>query len=289
MGGAAALGPPSRSIAPHEPLARRGRRRRSGRLALVELARDGARREWSFGEVADRSARLAGHARGDGIGPRRRRDDADRQPAGVGRSRWSRACGSAPSRCRAPSSCAPRTCGCASRSRGRSSSSPTSATASSSPAAQPACPVLYVPDDALYDGRARAARGPRRRGPVPAHVHQRHGGRAEVRRPRRALPRRPARAGRALARRAARRPRLVHGVERLVEVGAQRLHRAVAPRRLRAAARRALRPRRTPRAPRARARERALHGADRVPRDRQARAAARLRRRCAAWSPPARR
>jgi acetyl-CoA synthetase len=30
------------------------------RLALVELARDGIRREWSFGEVADRSARLAG-------------------------------------------------------------------------------------------------------------------------------------------------------------------------------------------------------------------------------------
>jgi acetyl-CoA synthetase len=29
-------------------------------IALVELARDGARREWSFGEVADRSARLAG-------------------------------------------------------------------------------------------------------------------------------------------------------------------------------------------------------------------------------------
>ena len=41
------------------------------RLALVELARDGERREWSFGEVADRSARLAatfarhGAGRGD--------------------------------------------------------------------------------------------------------------------------------------------------------------------------------------------------------------------------------
>jgi acyl-coenzyme A synthetase/AMP-(fatty) acid ligase len=31
-----------------------------GRRALVELPRDGARREWSFAEVADRSARLAG-------------------------------------------------------------------------------------------------------------------------------------------------------------------------------------------------------------------------------------
>ena len=30
------------------------------RTALVEVARDGRRREWSFAEVADRSARLAG-------------------------------------------------------------------------------------------------------------------------------------------------------------------------------------------------------------------------------------
>ncbi|HEY2283225.1 MAG TPA: AMP-binding protein [Solirubrobacteraceae bacterium] len=37
-----------------------------GDRALVELARDGSRREWTFGEVADRSARMAGalHARG---------------------------------------------------------------------------------------------------------------------------------------------------------------------------------------------------------------------------------
>jgi acetyl-CoA synthetase len=38
------------------------------RLALIELARDGARREWSFGEVADRSARLAGALAANGIG-----------------------------------------------------------------------------------------------------------------------------------------------------------------------------------------------------------------------------
>jgi acyl-coenzyme A synthetase/AMP-(fatty) acid ligase len=37
------------------------------RLALIELARDGARREWRFGEVADRSARLAGTLAGRGI------------------------------------------------------------------------------------------------------------------------------------------------------------------------------------------------------------------------------
>jgi acyl-coenzyme A synthetase/AMP-(fatty) acid ligase len=39
------------------------------RLALVELARDGNRREWTFGEVADRSARLAGTLVGRGVGP----------------------------------------------------------------------------------------------------------------------------------------------------------------------------------------------------------------------------
>jgi len=38
------------------------------RLAMVELARDGARREWSFGEVAERSARLAGTLQRRGVG-----------------------------------------------------------------------------------------------------------------------------------------------------------------------------------------------------------------------------
>src|SRR4051812_47532835 len=38
------------------------------RLALVELAHDGNRREWSFGEVAERSARLAGTLAARGIG-----------------------------------------------------------------------------------------------------------------------------------------------------------------------------------------------------------------------------
>ncbi len=38
------------------------------RLALVELARDGARREWSFGEVAERSARMAGALQQRGVG-----------------------------------------------------------------------------------------------------------------------------------------------------------------------------------------------------------------------------
>jgi acetyl-CoA synthetase len=37
-------------------------------LALLELARDGARREWSFGEVAERAARLAGTLQRRGAG-----------------------------------------------------------------------------------------------------------------------------------------------------------------------------------------------------------------------------
>jgi acyl-coenzyme A synthetase/AMP-(fatty) acid ligase len=37
-------------------------------LALLELARDGSRREWSFGEVAERSARLAGSLQQLGVG-----------------------------------------------------------------------------------------------------------------------------------------------------------------------------------------------------------------------------
>ncbi len=38
------------------------------RLALVELARDGARREWTFGEVSDRAARLATTLAQRGVG-----------------------------------------------------------------------------------------------------------------------------------------------------------------------------------------------------------------------------
>jgi acyl-coenzyme A synthetase/AMP-(fatty) acid ligase len=39
------------------------------RVALIELARDGSRREHSFGAVADRAARLAGHLVERGVGP----------------------------------------------------------------------------------------------------------------------------------------------------------------------------------------------------------------------------
>jgi acetyl-CoA synthetase len=39
----------------------------AGDRALVELARDGSRREWTFGEIANRSARLAGALRARGV------------------------------------------------------------------------------------------------------------------------------------------------------------------------------------------------------------------------------
>ncbi len=42
-------------------------RRPPGDLALVELARDGSRREWSFGEISERTGRLAGALRARGI------------------------------------------------------------------------------------------------------------------------------------------------------------------------------------------------------------------------------
>ena len=39
-----------------------------GRLALVALDRDGGRREWSFGEVSERAAALAGALAAHGVG-----------------------------------------------------------------------------------------------------------------------------------------------------------------------------------------------------------------------------
>ena len=43
-------------------------RQTPGSLALLELARDGRRREWSFAEIAERSARLAGALSARGVG-----------------------------------------------------------------------------------------------------------------------------------------------------------------------------------------------------------------------------
>ena len=52
--------------------------------ALVELARDGSRREWTFGELAERCAGLRGRAARARRPSRRRGAHADREPARVG-------------------------------------------------------------------------------------------------------------------------------------------------------------------------------------------------------------
>ncbi len=80
--------------------------------------------------------------------------------------------------------------------------------------------------------------------------------------------------GRALARRPRGRSGLVHDRDRMVEVGSQRLPRAVALRRGGDDRRRSLRPADAARARRARARRRPLPGADRVPDPRRAHRAA---------------
>ena len=86
------------------------------RLALVELARDGSRREWRFGEVAEASRRAAGTLRERGVA----RGDVVMTLVG-NRPEWVIAMVACfrlgASRCRAPSSCGRRTCGCGSRRR----------------------------------------------------------------------------------------------------------------------------------------------------------------------------
>ena len=149
-----------------------------------------ARREWTL-RRGGRSRRATGrHVRGPRRAPRRRRDDADRQPAGLGAARWSRASASAPSCCRAPSSCARRTCAlrlrvaaAGARAGGRAQR------AASWRRRDRRCPVLTIPDEALYaaEPAPRRRAGPAR--PVPDHLHERHLRRAEGGAARAALPR----------------------------------------------------------------------------------------------------
>ena len=174
------------------------------RLAIVELARDGARREWRFGEVAEQAGLL--HAHLGALGARRGDVvlDAARQPRPSGCWRWSPASAPATPCCRAPSSCAPKDLRLRLDVTGAALVSPTSATATRSRrragtarrvwAPWGELPARDVPPPAELD----AAR------PVPGRVHLRHLGRAEGGAARPGLPARPAPAGRALARRAGR-------------------------------------------------------------------------------------
>jgi acetyl-CoA synthetase len=120
------------------------------RLAMVELARDGTRREWSFGEVSDRSARLAGTLMTNGIA----RGDVVMTLIG-NRPEWvftMVAC------LRIGAVVLP----CTEQLRAKDLrlrfdvTKPKLVVADERnreqlAAAEPACPVLYVPDDKLYD------------------------------------------------------------------------------------------------------------------------------------------
>jgi acetyl-CoA synthetase len=126
------------------------------RLALVELARDGARREWSFGEVADRSARLAGTLMANGVA----RGDVVMTLIG-NRPEWVLtmvAClrfGAVVLPCTEQLRAKdlrlrldvtqPKLVVADERNREQLA------------AARPACPVLYVPDDKLYDAQPAPA------------------------------------------------------------------------------------------------------------------------------------
>ena len=246
------------------------------RPALVALgarrraARDRLRRG---GRPLRPAGRRAGRAR---RGPRRRGDDADRQPARVGLrdGRLLAPRGGGPALHRAAAARRPARAhgaGGAARGRGGRARRRTCSTqAGFDGAAARACRTSGC---SRTPSRPPAAElDPER--PGADRVHLGHRRRAQADPPRRALPRGPARAGRALVRRPAGRPVLVHGGERLVAVRAQRLRGGLAARRRGPAARRPLRPRRAARAARARAGRRALHVPHRVPRDRQARRAA---------------
>ena len=214
------------------------------RLALVAIARDGERREIAFGEVAERSARMAGALAARGVGARRRGHDRGRATGPSGCTRCSPAGGSGPWPSPAPSSCGRPTCARAWR-----RSSPRAVVAderdldlvAASGLRRAACWRSPTSGSSTHDPVAGGELRGRR--PGADRLHLRHRRRAEADPPRARLPARPERSGRALVRRAAGRPVLVHRRERLVAVGTQRVRGRVAPRRGRAAARRPLRPR----------------------------------------------
>ena len=120
------------------------------RTALVELARDGTRREWSFAEISDRTARLAGTLMANGVG----RGDVVMTLIG-NRPDWVLtmvAC------LRIGAVVLP----CTEQLRAKDLRLRLDVTAPALvvadernreqlTAAQPACPVLYVPDDSLFD------------------------------------------------------------------------------------------------------------------------------------------
>ena len=211
------------------------------RLALVALARDGERREIAFGEVADRSARLAGALAARGV---RRGDvghDPDRQPARVGLRDGRLLAARRRRRCRAPSSCGRPTCARAWTRSSRARSWPTSATSSwpRKPASTGRCWSCRTSGSSRPTRRRAAELGPEdpalivfTSGTAGEPKPIRHGARYLEGQRVQAEHWYGARPGDLV---------LVHGRERLVAVGAQRVRGRLAARRRRAAARRPLR------------------------------------------------
>ena len=198
------------------------------------------------------SAGLSGAFAARGVGPRRRRDDRSPATGSSGCWRCSPAGGWARSRCPAARSCAARTSSCGPR-----STNPSALRRRGGPARR-AAGRDRGDDDGGRRAGARRGPAPRRRpaevadlgpgGPGARRLHVRDDRRAAGRAPRPALPARQPGPGRALARGPRGRPRLVHDGDRLVEVGPQRLPRAVALRGGGDDRRRPLRPGDAPRA-----------------------------------------
>ena len=109
-------------------------------------ARDGSRREWTFGELADAAERLAGAAPRARRRARRRRPHAGRKPPGMGDHDARVLPPGLRRAARAPSSCARRISRSGSPSRSRGWSSPT-------PATRRRCCEGWSGDDALGPAR----------------------------------------------------------------------------------------------------------------------------------------
>ncbi len=203
------------------------------RLALVELTREGSRREWSFGEVSVASAALAGRLTALGVG----RGDVVMTLIG-NRPEWVLtmvACfriGAVALPCNEQLRAgdlrlrlvvaSPQAIVTDARNRRELE------------AAAPDCPVLEIPDESLWTGDFAGCVELDARDPCLITFTSGTTGEPKgIVHGQRYLPGQALQAS-SLARCPGRRPRLVHRGQRLVEVGPQRVHRAVdarAPRR----------------------------------------------------------